>query len=132
VDGEVPAMVAGDHARLRQVMTSLVGNALKFTEKGEVSVRVDCPEPDGHPDIVRFEVLDTGVGVPPDAQARIFERFEQADSSSTRLHSGAGLGLAIAHRLVRLMGGEMGLESRPGTGSRFWFAVSLPRAGERP
>jgi len=132
VDGEVPAMVAGDHARLRQVMTSLVGNALKFTEKGEVSVRVDCPEPGGHPDILRFEVLDTGVGVPPDAQARIFERFEQADSSSTRLHSGAGLGLAIAHRLVRLMGGEMGLESRPGTGSRFWVTVSLPRAGERP
>jgi signal transduction histidine kinase len=126
-------MGAGDHARLRQVLANLIGNALKLTEKGKRrSGSTFRSRPATHPHIVRFDVVDTGVGASPDAQARIFERVEQADGSSTRLHGGAELGLGIARRLVWLMGGERGLESRPGTGSRFWFTVSLPAAGERP
>ncbi len=115
VDPAVPRALRGDPGRLRQVLLNLVGNALKFTAHGEVAVRL------------RFEVADTGIGISPEQQARIFEPFAQAHRSTTREYGGTGLGLAIAKELVGLMGGEIGVESEPGRGSRFWFTVRLLR-----
>jgi PAS domain S-box-containing protein len=128
VEEGLPAVVLGDHVKLRQILANLISNALKFTEKGEVSVQVGYSDPQSNPHLLRFDVIDTGVGIPVEAQARIFESFEQADSSTTRRYGGTGLGLAICRKLARLMGGEIRVESTPGTGSRFWFTVSLPQA----
>jgi len=117
----------GDPLRLGQILMNLVGNAIKFTEQGEVSLRA---RPVGEaPTVmqVRFEVSDTGIGIPPEAQARLFQSFEQADNSMTRKYGGTGLGLAICKRLVQLMGGEIGVESAPGSGSTFWFVVPLKK-----
>ena len=121
---EAPRHVRGDPVRLRQIALNLVGNAIKFTEKGGVVLRV-LAEPG---DRFRIEVQDTGIGIPPEQQAHLFQRFSQADSSTTRRFGGTGLGLAICRRLVELMGGVIGVLSTPGEGTIFWFVVPLAPA----
>lgn len=139
VNSDVPPIVRGDPHRLGQVITNLLANAVKFTEQGEVQLKVSCvSEPEDSP-LYRFEVFDTGPGVNNDKVHKLFESFSQADSSVTRRFGGTGLGLAICYQLVELMGGNIGAESRPEGGSRFWFDVPLqarperrvPRAGEK-
>jgi hypothetical protein len=125
VDERLPDRVVGDTARLRQVLLNLAGNAVKFTETGGVALVV---EPGGQPDQVTFAVRDTGIGIAPDAQTRIFDEFEQADGGMTRKFGGTGLGLAISRRIVERMGGAITLQSVPGAGSTFAFTVALPRA----
>ncbi|TAJ24071.1 MAG: HAMP domain-containing protein, partial [Planctomycetota bacterium] len=127
VDPGLPALWRGDEGRLRQCLLNLVGNALKFTNAGHVEVRVDR-DPSA-PDALLFEVVDTGIGIEPEAAARLFEAFTQADSSTTRRFGGTGLGLAITRRLAQSMGGAAGVESQVGVGSRFWFRVVLPPVG---
>jgi signal transduction histidine kinase len=127
----VPATVAGDPGRLRQVLTNLVGNAIKFTDAGEVAIHVAVVEPGGSP-MIRVDVVDTGTGMTPEVCERVFEPFTQADSSTTRLHGGTGLGLTITRQLVELMGGRCGVESRAGAGSRFWFTVRFESARPAP
>ncbi|NGZ05841.1 MAG: response regulator [Magnetococcales bacterium] len=126
---ELPDLFTGDAKRLRQVLINLIGNAIKFTHSGQITIRVD-PEPGFGPGGVSFAVQDTGIGIPADKHATIFEAFTQADASTTRQFGGTGLGLAISRRLVTLMGGEMTLESTPGEGSIFRFnarfAVAQP------
>ena len=129
IDARVPHELLGDPGRIRQVLLNLVGNAIKFTERGEVAVRVDLQHESSGQAVVRCEVRDTGVGIPRDAQARLFEAFTQADASTTRRFGGTGLGLAISRRMIELMGGNIGVESEPGLGSTFWFVVPLGRSG---
>ena len=129
VEAEVPDALVGDATRLRQILLNLVGNAIKFTEEGEVVLRVvaaggAAPE-DGA--MLRFEVSDTGIGIPREKQEIIFRAFEQQDTSTTRKYSGAGLGLTISARLVALMGGTITLESEPGRGSTFAFTLPFKR-----
>ncbi|MET0339749.1 MAG: response regulator [Polyangiales bacterium] len=125
VEANVPDALVGDVNRLRQILINLVGNAIKFTAHGEVVLRVALDAPTrADAACLRFTVSDTGIGIPLDKQARIFEAFEQEDASTTRKYGGTGLGLTIASRLVQLMGGEIGLTSQPGVGSVFGFAVS--------
>ncbi len=125
VDDDVPNAVWGDGPRLRQVLLNLLTNAVKFTAAGEVVVHVREQRRDGGRLTLRVEVSDTGIGIDPVVQAQIFESFSQADSSTTRRYGGTGLGLAISKRIVRLMGGEIGVRSMPGAGSTFWFTVAL-------
>ncbi len=126
VDRGVPERLTGDPARLGQVLTVLVGNAVKFTDQGSVQVAVSPgTATDGSPG-VRIEVTDTGIGIPAHRQGAVFEDFVQADGSYTRRHEGAGLGLSIAHRLVSKMGGELQLFSEEGAGSTFWFVLPVP------
>ena len=120
--------VRGDIMRLRQVLANLVGNALKFTEEGRVEIFASLMTAQPDRVRVRFEVRDTGIGIPPEMQAGLFEPFTQADSSTTRRFGGTGLGLAICKQLVDLMGGKMGVVSRPGEGSLFWLELELDRA----
>ncbi len=133
VDEQVPAVVRGDAGRLRQVLTNLISNAVKFTPAGEVSVRVGVDESGGDRLLVRAEVADTGIGIAPDRIAALFEPFSQEDSSTTRRFGGTGLGLAISRQLVELMGGRLTASSVPGEGSVFRFTAQLDRgAGDRP
>ena len=129
VEPDVPAVVIGDPGRLRQVLINLVANAIKFTSAGEVVVRASRRESTGPGVALHFEVADTGIGLTPEEQARVFSTYSQVDSSTTRKHGGTGLGLAIARMLTGLMGGEIGVESEKDAGSRFWF-IALFRAAE--
>jgi len=130
---DVPERVVGDAARLRQVLVNLVGNAVKFTERGEVVVEVEREHARRGESALRFVVQDTGIGIPAEKQTLIFDAFEQADSSTTRQHGGTGLGLSISAQLVALMGGRIEVESEPGRGSRFRFTARFgtPSGGAR-
>ena len=128
IDPDVPDSFVGDPTRLRQVLVNLVGNAIKFTDAGEVSVEVGATNLDDRDAELRVAVRDTGIGIPLDKQALIFEAFAQADGSTTRRFGGTGLGLSISTRLVTLMGGQLWVESEPGHGSAFHFTVRLGRA----
>jgi two-component system, sensor histidine kinase and response regulator len=121
-----PTRVIGDPGRIRQILVNLTGNAVKFTEKGHIYLSVSCKEQFGERASFHISVEDTGIGVPQDKIGVIFEDFTQADASTTRKFGGTGLGLSISKRLTELMGGEMGVSSRPGAGSTFWFSLPLP------
>jgi PAS domain S-box-containing protein len=127
------AYVLGDAGRVRQVLTNLVGNAIKFTERGSVVVAARAIAESSTQLGVRVEVSDTGIGIPPDARAHLFQPFTQADGSVTRRHGGTGLGLAISRQILDVMGGKIGYDSEVGRGTTFWFELGLPRAaGEAP
>ncbi len=128
--GLLPANLTGDPTRLQQALLNLATNAIKFTETGTVTLRSVRLHEDAGALLVRFEVEDSGIGITPEAQSRLFSAFEQADNSTTRKYGGTGLGLAITRRLAELMGGEVGVESVPGTGSTFWFTARLKKGGE--
>ena len=128
VDPSLPHWVIGDPVRLRQVITNLTSNAIKFTERGEVIVHARAESEDENTVQVRFEVRDSGIGIDEEARAHIFEAFGQADSSTTRKFGGTGLGLTLSRRLVELMGGTLDLASEPGRGSTFWFTLPMPKA----
>ena len=122
---DVPDGLVGDWSRLEQVLTNLVGNAIKFTERGNVSIRVGVEERTPDSVLLQCAVSDTGIGIPPDRQAEVFDAFTQADGSTTRRYGGTGLGLTISKTLVEMMGGRLWLESEPGTGSTFYFTARL-------
>ena len=124
---DVPLRLIGDPGRLKQILINLTSNALKFTHKGEISVNVEMAEDLGEKVNLRFSVRDTGIGIPEDKQATIFESFSQADSSTTRKYGGTGLGINISRQLARLMNGDLGVLSEEGTGSTFWFTGVFPR-----
>ncbi len=123
--GPMPEGLVGDETRLQQALLNYANNAVKFTERGRIDFRVDVVERRDERVLLRFDVRDTGIGIAPEARDRLFESFAQADSSTTRRFGGTGLGLAINRRLAALMGGEVGVESTPGAGSRFWFTARL-------
>ena len=123
----VPLQVLGDPARLRQVLINLAGNAIKFTERGAVTLRADTEAGEAATVSIRFSVRDTGIGLSPEQLPRLFQSFVQGDDSTTRKHGGTGLGLAISRQLVEMMGGAIQVDSAPGQGSCFWFTLSFPR-----
>ena len=128
VSNKIPNVLKGDPARIRHVLVNLVGNALKFTKKGEVIIRVRQEIKNKSQVILRFSIADTGIGIPKSARHRLFQPFTQVDGSSTRKYGGVGLGLSISSRLVELMGGQIGCQSRKGKGSTFWFSIPLARS----
>jgi signal transduction histidine kinase/CheY-like chemotaxis protein/HPt (histidine-containing phosphotransfer) domain-containing protein len=129
VQPNVPEQVIGDADRLRQVLANLLANAIKFTEKGEVLVRVSAPGGSTERFLLRFEVVDTGIGIAPEDHKHLFQAFSQIDGSMTRKYGGTGLGLAISRKLVELMGGSLDVDSTPGKGSRFWFELPVELVG---
>jgi two-component system sensor histidine kinase/response regulator len=129
---DVPALMVGDAGRIRQILLNLASNAVKFTDSGEVSIRVTVQEQGPGTAVLRFEVRDTGIGIEPADHARMFESFSQADASTTRRYGGTGLGLAICRRLTEAMDGDIGLTSTPGQGSTFWFSLPLPVSDAPP
>ncbi|OKY76548.1 MAG: hypothetical protein BM485_04795 [Desulfobulbaceae bacterium DB1] len=130
IDGAPSVRFSGDENRLRQILVNLVGNAMKFTANGEICIKVDTVREDEKNASLRFAVRDTGIGIPPERQQAIFEKFTQADGSTTRKYGGTGLGLAITSQLVGLMNGRVELESKPGKGSTFSFVVTLPKVDD--
>ncbi|WAT15404.1 ATP-binding protein [Xanthomonas fragariae] len=125
IEPSVRLLVRGDPIRLRQVLGNLIGNAIKFTERGSVDILLRRLGETRAQHLLRFQVRDTGIGIAPDQQARLFRSFAQADASTTRLYGGTGLGLAICKRIIDLMGGRIGVESKPGRGATFWFEIPL-------
>jgi CheY-like chemotaxis protein len=140
IDDSVPGRLRGDPSRLRQIIMNLASNALKFTDHGEILIRLDCVDSDlaqgeaanAEAVLLRCTIRDTGIGISADQQETIFESFTQADSSTTRRYGGTGLGLAISQRLVTMMGGTIGVESTLGRGSTFWFTAPLQVAEPAP
>jgi len=130
VEPGTPTAVRGDPFRLRQVLTNILGNAIKFTEEGEVTLRAELVEDTPDTVTVCFEVSDTGIGMTEEQRSRLFKPFTQADASTTRRYGGTGLGLAISKQLVLMMGGELGVRSEPGVGSTFWFTTRLEKRPE--
>jgi len=127
---EVPEGIQGDSTRLRQVVVNLIGNAIKFTDAGEVALKVRVTQGEGGEQLLHFTVSDTGIGIPLEKQKSIFDPFSQADTSTTRKFGGTGLGLSISVRLVQMMGGHMWVESKPGVETEFHFTLPLVLAAE--
>jgi two-component system, sensor histidine kinase and response regulator len=125
IDPELSIDFYGDPARIRQILVNLTGNAIKFTEKGEIEIHAEMIKETKTTTVIRFSVRDTGIGIPKDRQVAVFNRFTQADGSTTRHYGGTGLGLTISKQLVELMGGKIGINSEPNQGSTFWFTLSL-------
>ncbi|MCP3874828.1 MAG: response regulator [Desulfobacteraceae bacterium] len=131
LDTDIPTDLKGDPGRLRQIFMNLVGNSLKFTNKGEIFIKGTKITETADRVTIRFEVQDTGIGIPFEKQDRIFDSFSQADGSTTRKYGGTGLGTTISKQLVELMGGEIGLESKKGKGSKFWFTINVKKWGSK-
>ena len=130
VEAGVPPQLAGDALRVRQVLINYLNNAIKFTERGEVALRVALAQREGRRVLLRFAVRDTGIGLSPEQARRVFQQFQQADRSTTRKYGGTGLGLAISRSLAEMMGGTVGVDSRLGAGSTFWFTAWLEAAAD--
>jgi CheY-like chemotaxis protein len=132
IDRALPDLLCGDALRLRQILLNFIGNAIKFSDHGQITVRASAAEEDHHSLLVRIEVQDQGIGLSDAQQTRLFQVFSQVDDSSTRKYGGSGLGLAISQRLARLMGGDVGVHSEPGVGSIFWMTARLKRIVDNP
>jgi signal transduction histidine kinase len=132
ISAAVPPVLRGDPVRVQQVFQNLMGNAVKFTEKGEVVTRAELLQADASEVLLRFEVRDTGIGIPQEALGRLFQPFSQADGSTTRKYGGTGLGLVVSKQLTQMMDGDIGVESALGTGSTFWFTARFARSQATP